>query len=90
MSRAIYRSPAYGHWVGSPRARAPSEVAWRGRAQRNCAARFLRGWRHARARHGAGRESARGQANGSADGYLCARARAGNLSTKMRTVELVE
>jgi hypothetical protein len=21
MSRAIYRSPAYGHWVGSPRAR---------------------------------------------------------------------
>ncbi len=28
----------------------PSEVACRGRAQRNCVARALRGWRHARAR----------------------------------------
>jgi hypothetical protein len=40
-------------------ARAPSEVAWHGRAQRNCSARALRGWRHARARHGAGHGSAR-------------------------------
>jgi hypothetical protein len=35
------------------------------------------------------RVSARGQANGSADGYLCARARR-QAEYKMRTVELVE
>jgi hypothetical protein len=32
------------------RASTPSAIAGRGRAQRNCVARVLRGWRHARAR----------------------------------------
>jgi hypothetical protein len=71
--------------------------ACRGRAQHNCVARVLRGWRHARAARAARcwawectiivRVSARGQANGSADGYLGARGARRQAEDKMRTVD---
>jgi hypothetical protein len=98
MSRAIYRSPAYGRWVGSPRARArPAKLLGAGVpnaiARRGCcgagATRARGTVLGVRMHDDRARVSARGQANGSADGYLCARARR-QPEYKDATAELVE